>query len=66
MLEGFFGGDALVGVVDEDFAEEGEELLVEVGGGGDDVLFEGKGVRERFAGHWTGPAGVGRGRRGEE
>ena len=46
MLEGFFGGDALVGVVDEDFAEEGEELLVEVGGGGDDVLLEGRGFRK--------------------
>lgn len=45
MLEGFFGGDALVGVVDEDLAEEGEELLVEVGGWGDDVLSEEKRVR---------------------
>lgn len=30
MLEGFFGGDAFVGVVDEDLLEEGEELSIEV------------------------------------
>lgn len=48
VLEGVLGGDALVGVVDEDLAEEGEELLVEVGGRGDDVLLEGRVIRERF------------------
>jgi len=54
VLEGFLGGDALVGVVDEDLAEEGEELFVEVGGGGDDVLLEGRGIRDRCASRWTG------------
>ena len=38
MLQGFFGGNAFVGVVDEDFAKEGEELLVEIVGGGNNVL----------------------------
>jgi len=66
VLEGFFGGDALVGVVDEDFAEKGEELLVEVGGGGDDVLLEGRGVRERFASHKRGNEEVRGGKTGEE
>ena len=36
--EGFFGGDAAFGVVDEDLAEEVDELFVEGGGGGNDVL----------------------------
>lgn len=31
VLERFFGGDAFLGVVDEDAAEEVEELAVEVG-----------------------------------
>ena len=31
MLEGLLGGDAFCGVVDEDAAEEVEELLVEIG-----------------------------------
>jgi len=66
VLEGFFGGDALVGVVDEDLAEEGEELLVEVGGGGDDVLLGEEGVREGIASYGTGIVGVGGGGRGEE
>ena len=38
MLQGFFSGNAFVGVVDKDFAEEGEELLVEVVGGGNNIL----------------------------
>ena len=35
VLQGCFGGDAHFGVVDEDPAEEVEELLVEFGVGGD-------------------------------
>ena len=35
MLQGGFGGDAGFGVVDEDLAEEVEELLVEFSVGGD-------------------------------
>lgn len=31
MLEGLFGGDALVRVVDEDLLQEVEEQLVEIG-----------------------------------
>ena len=41
MLEGFFGAETFVRVVDEDFAEEVEELSVEGGSRGDDVLQEG-------------------------
>src|SRR5699024_5444515 len=38
MLQGLFGGDALLGVVDEDLAQEVEELIVESGGCGDEIL----------------------------
>lgn len=38
MPEGLFRGDAFVGVVDEDFAEEVKELFVEEVAGGDDFL----------------------------
>ena len=36
--KGVFGGDAALGVVDEDFAEEVDELFVEGSGWWDDVL----------------------------
>ena len=38
MLEGFFGAETFVRVVDEDFAEEVEELSIEGGSGRNDVL----------------------------
>ena len=41
MLEGFFGAETFVGVVDEDFAEEVEELSIEGRGGRNYVLREG-------------------------
>ncbi len=38
VLEGLFGGDALLGVVLEDASEEVDELFVEAGGCRDDFL----------------------------
>ena len=40
MFEGFFGAETFLWIVDEDFAEEVEELSVERGRGGNDVLCE--------------------------
>ena len=41
MFEGFFGAETFLWIVDEDFAEEVEELSVEGGSGRNDVLREG-------------------------